>query len=94
MATFRCNACKGTYSDTTRDGTAYMHVCGPLPPDKDGRELERPDRRDERPARQRNLETPGILSEGAGVTAVSHPQLTEPAWITRLKARIAKEEEE
>jgi hypothetical protein len=93
MAVFRCNACKGTYSDTMRDGTVYMHVCGPLPPDDDGVERERPDKRDENPRTPRTERTTEIRSEGAGVTCISDPKLSEPAWLTRLKAKIAKEEE-
>jgi len=28
--TLQCQACKGTYDDTLRDGTLYFHVCPPL----------------------------------------------------------------
>jgi len=94
MPIFRCNACKGTYSDTLRDGTVYMHACPPLPPDERGIEPERENKRDETIGTARGNLTPGIRSEGAGVTPVSHKQLSEPAWITRLKKQIAKEEEE
>lgn len=27
MATWKCNSCGATYSDTQRDGTAYFHAC-------------------------------------------------------------------
>jgi hypothetical protein len=32
-----------------------------------------------------------IIAEGAGVKCLSNPQLTEPAWITERKKRLAKE---
>jgi hypothetical protein len=94
MPTWKCNACKGVYSDATRDGSIYMHACGPLPPDENGFEAPRPNRRDERLEPDSGIRTSNIRSEGAGVTAVSHPKLTEPAWISAIKERIAKEEEE
>lgn len=44
---FSCNACKGVYFDRMADGTLYHHACPPLAPDKDGVEVERPNKRDE-----------------------------------------------
>jgi hypothetical protein len=29
MAKWKCNSCGETYSDTTRDGSSYEHVCSP-----------------------------------------------------------------
>lgn len=29
MASFKCNSCGGTYSDTQADGTSYFHACAP-----------------------------------------------------------------
>ena len=68
---FQCLACKGTYSDTQRDGSLYMHACPPLPPDKNGVEAERPNKRDENVVTGRNDRTMGIRLEGAGVKCLT-----------------------
>jgi hypothetical protein len=113
---FQCNACKGTYQDQQRDGSTYHHACPPLPPDDNGVEAERPDKRDESipqglefvtikdkllvtfsgEARRiwRSGANPAIRLEGAGVKCITDAAIAEPAWITAIKQRIAKEEEE
>lgn len=57
---FACNSCNGEYSETSRDGLTYFHVCAPLSgpeleaagqprrPD-DAPPIERADKRDESP---------------------------------------------
>lgn len=91
--TFRCNACRGTYEDQQPDGAIYFHACPPLPPDKNGVTAERPDKRDENLSSVARQGAGTIRSEGSGVTCLSDEHIAEPAWITRMKARAAKEEE-
>lgn len=83
---FVCNTCKGTYPDVQSDGTLYYHVCGPLPPDKNGVQLERPDKRDETPFVNRRGRIEGIQAEGKGVTCLTDAKVLEPAWITAANA--------
>lgn len=86
MARWKCNACGGTYNDLNADGSAYHHSCGPLPPDAQLREAERPNKRDERVVMRGRRPTGEIVSEGAGVTALDGQADPEPKWITALKA--------
>lgn len=88
MARWKCNACGGTYNDHNTDGTAYHHSCGPLPPDAQLREAERPNKRDERVVLEGRRPTGEIVAEGAGVTAVDGQAEKEPKWITALKASV------
>jgi hypothetical protein len=91
--TFRCGSCKGTYSDTQRDGTIYFHACAPLPPDKDGIQEEVPNKRDENLSLDARGRLQGIVAEGAGVTCLTNAQLTEPAWLTAVNKQVAKQED-
>jgi hypothetical protein len=90
---FRCLACDGVYADVQRDGALYFHACPPLPPDKHGLQPERPNRRDENIAVDRRGRAAGIRSEGAGVEPIDKAGPAEPAWLSKLKAQLAKEEE-
>jgi hypothetical protein len=90
---FQCHGCRGVYADTQRDGSLYFHACPPLPPDDNGIEAERPNKRDENIATHRTGRLLGIRLEGAGVKCISDAAIVEPAWITTMKKRIAKEEE-
>lgn len=90
---FQCLACKGSYFETTLNGGPYMHVCASVL-DDDGNAVLRADARDETLTRPRSNRTPSIRSEGAGVKCLTDAKVVEPRWITGLKARIAKEEEE
>lgn len=89
---FQCRACDGTYFEMLQDGGPYAHVCGPLPPDKNGVQAERPDKRDENMVVNGAGKLSGIRSEGAGVTCLTDGRLEEPRWISTLHKRIAKEE--
>jgi hypothetical protein len=91
---FGCNACHGEYRERQRDGTVYHHACPPLRPDKNGIEAERRNKRDENVVYGLMDRVIGIRSEGDGVTCLSDARLSEPAWITAMKERIAKQEEE
>jgi hypothetical protein len=113
---FGCKGCSGAYHDTQNDGSIYFHACPPLPPDKNGVQVEQPNKRDENLMRgielvrsanglQVNLtgeaaaagrkgQQVGIRSEGAGVECLSDATLKEPAWITQMKAQMAKLEED
>ncbi len=90
---FQCLCCGGTYADTCADGIVYYHACPPLRADKDGAPQERPDRRDENMASPKPGRTAGIKAEGKGVVCLSKPDLEEPDWLSKVKARIAREEE-
>ncbi len=93
---FRCNACGGEYSDVQADGSIYHHACPPSPPNKKGETPEREIRRDENVARRRRgsaVRVTGIVSEGFGAKCLTNNKLTEPPWITRLKADVEKENE-
>lgn len=93
---FRCNACKGEYSDVQPDGSIYHHACPPLNPNKKGETPERENKRDENVDRLRRgtgSRVAGIISEGEGVKCLTDDKLTEPPWITRLKAQVEKEYE-
>jgi hypothetical protein len=90
---FECLSCGGVYFDTLPDGCPYHHACPPLGPDKDGVVFEHDDKRDENLADDRYGRTIGIRRAGAGVKCLTNPQLTEPTWISRLRKRVAKEEE-
>jgi hypothetical protein len=90
---FRCNTCHAVYPDIQADGTPYYHACAPLVAEP---LQERKYRRDENIAVSRSgkpRRAIGIIAEGKGVTCMSNPRLTEPARISALKARIAKEQE-
>lgn len=89
---FRCNACRGEYSDVQTDGAIYAHACGPLPADSKNPERERPDKRDENIVVNRQRVVIGILSEGAGVTCLTDKQIKEPRWISTLYKNIEAEE--
>lgn len=91
---FQCLSCGATYTDRQRDGSIYLHACSPLPPNKERVQFERPARRDEQLEAVRVGRTPGIRSEGKGVRCLSNPALTEPEWISALKARAEKEAEQ
>ena len=91
---FQCEACKGVYFDQSADGGTYYHACPDLPAGEDGKVPVRENRRDENIRLGSSGRAPVIVSEGAGVTCLSNPQLTEPAWITSLKQRAEKEEQE
>lgn len=84
----------GSYPEFQPDGTVYHHACPPLRPDKHGVEAERTNKRDENVVYGRGDRIIGIRSEGAGVQCLSSAKVVEPAWITALKKRIEKEEEE
>jgi hypothetical protein len=90
---FRCESCKGLYRSPQADGTIYHHACPPLPPDKKGRELPRPDRRDENLAFNAAGRLTGLKREGKGVTCVSDKKLAEPGWISDLKRELKKRED-
>lgn len=90
---FRCESCKATYQDVQRDGVLYFHACGPLPPDKDGVQAERPDKRDENVVTDRQRTVTGIKSEGAGVVCLTDARLEEPIWISTLYKNIEAQEE-
>lgn len=85
MPRWKCNACGGVYNDTTSTGGIYHHNCGPLPPDENGVEKERPNRRQENMKRKGREPTGEIHAEGAGVTPMDGQAHTEPEWITVLK---------
>lgn len=91
---FQCLSCRGVYFDSSAEGGTYHHACPPLPPDATKKQV-----RDYNP-RNENLppapagKIPSIVSEGGGVKCLSKPALIEPAWITALKAKAAKAEEE
>lgn len=91
---FKCNTCGGEYFDTCADGSLYHHACPPLPPTKQGNEPERENKRDENIAVRANRRAAGIKAEGDGVTCLTSKSLEEPAWITKLKERIVREEEQ
>jgi len=91
---FQCESCGGHYNETTHSGAVYMHACAPIQHPKDPqRTLERKNRRDENLATDRYSRVTGIRAEGAGAKCLSHPNLDEPTWITRLKAQVEKEQE-
>lgn len=85
MPRWKCNACGGSYNDTTTAGGVYHHNCGPLPPDANGVEAERPNARRENLKTQGRIPLPEIISDGAGVTPLDGQADTQPAWITALK---------
>lgn len=89
---FGCKACGGVYFDQMPDRSTYHHSCPPLPPTKEGNRPERLNKRDENVERGRDRRAIGIIAEGDGVVCLSNPKLTEPPWITQLKAKVAKEE--
>lgn len=91
---FRCLACKGEYFDQQLDGAPYAHVCPPLRGDKKKPEQLRDDHRDENVKLDGRRRTIGIRSEGAGVKCLSDEKLAEPRWISALKMRIAKEDDD
>lgn len=91
---FQCASCKGVYFDATAEGATYHHVCPPLVPDASDAQTKAYNPRSENIAPVGFGRAPSIVAEGLGVKCVSNPKLTEPAWITQLKARQAKEEEE
>lgn len=93
MTRWRCNACKGVYSDILPGGYSYAHACGPLAAAKKLPERERPNKRDENVLADRDGKVLGIRSEGAGVTCLTDDKLDEPKWITKLKKVIAAREE-
>ena len=94
MQGFQCLACKGVYFDSSPDGATYFHVCPPLPRDDKGVRPVRVDARDENLTQPRAGRAQSIRSEGAGVKCLTNAKLQEPAWITALKKRAAKEEED
>jgi hypothetical protein len=88
--TFKCLACGGTYTTPASDGSIYFHACPPLPSAGGQPPQSRPKARDENvPAA--NPRAGAIVAEGAGVQCLSDSQLSEPAWITERKKRLAKE---
>lgn len=91
---FQCQTCKGVYTDIGTDGMIYTHVCGPQNTEQPGPTVDRPDKRDENIDTNRSGVLLGIVSEGLGVVCLSDETLTEPPWITRLKASIPAEESE
>jgi len=91
---FQCLSCGGQYFEAQADGIPYAHVCGPLPPDKNGVEVERAGKRDENPAIAKGGAVIGIRAEGKGVKCLSDAALKEPRWIAALKARAPKEEDD
>lgn len=92
--TFQCLSCGGQYPEAQRDGIPHAHVCGPLPPDENGVEFERADKRDENPAIAKGGAVIGIRAEGKGVKCLTDAKLKEPRWISALKARTPKEEDD
>lgn len=89
---FQCRCCGGRYFDADLQGNTYHHACPDLPPDRNGVTAPPPDARNENLAPYRFLRMPQIVSEGKGVDCLSNTNLTEPAWITALKRRAAKQE--
>ena len=90
MSNWTCKSCGGTYPDGQPDGTTYFHACAPSPPDLNGVQLERPNKRDENITLDRRGQVTGLTAAGAGVTPVGPNVLTQPKWITDLQAAIAK----
>lgn len=90
---FKCKACGAVYTDTQRDGTTYHHACPAVEP-IDGKPAKPMPRRDENIALARGGAVTGIISEGQGVVCITDPKLTEPAWITKLKASLPKEDDD
>jgi hypothetical protein len=91
---FQCLNCGGKYFDLCLDGQIYFHVCSPLPPDENGISLPRPNARNETNCNRSPDLIPAITSEGLGVNCLTNQNLLEPAWITHLKNRAQKEEQE
>jgi len=91
---FECLSCGGQYGEASADGIPYAHVCGPLPPDKNGVQVERENKRDENPAIAKGGVVAGIRAEGKGVKCLSDKKLKEPRWISAMKARVPKEEDD
>lgn len=90
MHEFQCLACGGRYFEADRHGVFYAHACGPLPATKKEPARERPDKRDENHAVDREGTVLGIKSEGKGVKCLSDPKLKAPRWITKLKQYVDK----
>jgi hypothetical protein len=91
---FQCLSCGGVYGYTIASGGVYIHACAPMGPDEKGRTHERRNRRDENLAYSSRGRLLGIQAEGAGVRCLDDVTIEEPQWITKLKARIAKQEDE
>lgn len=90
---FKCLSCGARYLDQQQDGTLYFHACGPMPPNKDGVQIERPDKRDENIAVNQLGRVMGIKTEGQGVECLTDAKLEQPIWLTQLQAKAAKEEQ-
>ena len=91
---FQCITCGGRYFDKGTDGVLYFHVCPPLPPDKNGVTASRPDYRNENLTQQKPSMKPAIMAEGKGVKCLTNASLTEPQWITAVKARFPADAED
>lgn len=94
LQVWKCRSCGGEYVDVQADGSPYFHACPPLP----GLAARpRPDARDENIAVSvsgKPRRAIGVIAEGKGTQCLTNQKLTEPARITALKARIAKEQEQ
>lgn len=96
MHRFRCRSCGGEYNGTQKDGGSYHHACPPLPmkPKTPFEVIEREDKRDENLAHDRWGRLTGIVSEGKGVECLTSKRLTEQPWLTEVRRRAEKEQEE
>jgi hypothetical protein len=88
MARWRCNACRGTYTDTQADGSTYFHSCPPYHADQAGTLIPIVNPRNENLALAPNGEPLGIISAGAGVTPLDGQPEPEPAWIAIIKPLV------
>src|SRR4051812_10296091 len=89
---FQCNSCGATYGDVQANGMIYFHACAPLPPDKQGFQAERPDKRDENLIYSKLGRLKGIASEGLGVTCLTDAKLSEQSWLAPVRKTVAKGE--
>jgi hypothetical protein len=91
---FQCVTCGGQYFDHCPDGSIYHHECGVRYVANAFAVIPYDNPRNENPAANKSGAITGIVSEGAGVKCLSNPALSEPAWITVLKTRVARDAEE
>jgi hypothetical protein len=91
---FQCITCGGTYFDRGSDGNIYHHACPPIAGKAKFSTVERPDKRDENQTTGIPARTQVIISEGKGTKCLTNPRLTEPAWITSMKAGLPPDFEE
>jgi hypothetical protein len=91
MPLFKCKECATVYPDLTREGTIIHHTCAPTMHNRQREIIPREVIRDENYNIHPRRGIVGIRSEGLGVECVSGEKLSEPAWITMLKKRVAKE---